>query len=441
MEWRIESSFPGLAWPAVPGPAGAAALALLFQLEDSQWLAPERLRAHQQAQLDLLLHHACMHVPYYRERLGSVPPSLERIPMLTRRALMEHFEALKSRQVPPAHGAIAELRTSGSTGEPVRVSKTQLSQLVWNALTLREHRWHRRELGAKLAAIRLAVGVGDTPSWGGATDGTVRTGPGAAFDPGRDVREQLDWLQGQRAQYLLTYPSNAQALAELSLARGIALPGLREVRTFGESLAPDLRALVREAWDVPVVDVYSANEVGYIALQCPAGEGYHVQSESLIVEVLDEHGRPCAPGELGRIVVTDLHNFATPLIRYEIGDYAEVAPPCACGRGLPALSRIAGRVRNMLVTADGRRFWPRLNSRRLRDIAPVLQHQAVQKEFDLVELRLVSAAPLDARQEADVRALVLSVMPPGMRLAFAYCDEIARGPAGKFEDFICAVAR
>ena len=441
MGWRIESSFPGLAWPAVPSPAGAATLALLFQLEDSQWLAPERLRAHQEAQLEELLRHACAHVPYYRERLGDIPPPLERIPLLTRRALMENFEALKSRQVPPTHGAVAELRTSGSTGAPVRVLKTQLSQLLWNALTLREHRWHRRELGGKLAAIRLAVGEGDTPSWGGATDGTVRTGPGAAFNPGRDVREQLEWLEQQRPQYLLTYPSNVQALAELSLARGTGLPGLREVRTFGESLPPGLRGLVREAWGVPVVDVYSANEVGYIALQCPSGEGYHVQSENLLAEILDERGRPCAPGEVGRVVVTDLHNFAMPLLRYEIGDYAEVAPPCACGRGLPALARIAGRVRNMLLTADGKRFWPLLNSRKLRDIAPVLQHQVVQKDFDLIELRLVSAAPLDARQEAEVRALVLSGMPQGMRLVFAYCDDIERGPGGKFEDFICAVAR
>ena len=138
------------------------------------------------------------------------------------------------------------------------------------------------------------------------------------------------------------------------------LPGLREVRTLGEASTPDLRALCREAWGVPLVDVYSAEEVGYIALQCPEHEHYHVQAESVLVEILDERGAPAPPGETGRVVVTDLHNFAMPLVRYEIGDYAEVGEPCACGRGLPVLRRIVGRVRNMLrdaraASATGRR--------------------------------------------------------------------------------------
>jgi phenylacetate-CoA ligase len=159
----------------------------------------------------------------------------------------------------------------------------------------------------------------------------------------------------------------------------------------------------------------------------------------VLVEILDERGRACAPGETGRVVVTDLHNFATPLVRYVIGDYAEVGEPCPCGRGLPVLSRIAGRVRNMLVTAHGKRLWPRLSDRRFRDIAPVLQRQAVQKELDLIELRLVTAKPLEASQEERLRALVLAGMPQGMRLELRYCQAIARGAGGKFEDFICEV--
>jgi phenylacetate-CoA ligase len=254
------------------------------------------------------------------------------------------------------------------------------------------------------------------------------------------VARQLAWLQRQAPQYLLSYPSNIAELARLSLSRGITLPGLLQVRTFGEMLAPEVRQLCREAWNVPLVDMYSANEIGYIALQCPGHEHYHVQSESVLVEILDSHGRACAPGETGRIVVTDLHNVATPLLRYEIGDYAEVGSPCACGRGLPVLSRIAGRVRNMLVTAEGKRFWPRLSSRKFREIAPVLQHQVVQKQFDLVELRLVTAAALDRAQEESLGALVLAGMPQGTRLEIRYLEEIQRGSGGKFEDFICEVS-
>src|SRR5438105_5774293 len=435
MDWRIQSVMPGMVWPAIPAPPGAAVLALLHQLEYTQWLAPERLLELQLEQREQLVQHARASVPYYRERLGG------ELPLLTRRDLMEHFDALKSERLPPEHGAVAELRTSGSTGAPVRVLKTQLSQVLWDAITLRDHRWHRRDLSGKLAAIRLGVSEQEAASWGGATDGVVATGPAASLSAGVDVERQLAWLLRQQPQYLLTYPSNVAALARLSLARKVALPGLREVRTFGEMLEADVRRLCREAWGVPLVDMYSANELGYIALQCPESEAYHVQAESVLVEILDERGRPCAPGEIGRVVLTDLHNFATPLVRYEIGDYAELGAACACGRGLPRLERIAGRVRNMLVTADGKRFWPRLSSRKFRDVAPVLQHQAVQKERDLIELRLVTAAPLDASQEQRLRTLVLDGMPKGMRLELRYCAEIARAPGGKFEDFICEVAQ
>ena len=158
-----------------------------------------------------------------------------------------------------------------------------------------------------------------------------------------------------------------------------------------------------------------------------------------MVEVLDQYGRPCATGETGRLVITDLHNLGTPLVRYEIADYAEVGAPCACGRGLPVLTRIAGRVRNMLVTADGKRYWPLLGSRKFIEVAPVLQHQVVQKSYQLLEARLVSAAPLDASQEARLREMILAAMPPGMQVVFRYFDDIPRGAGGKFEDFISEV--
>src|SRR3970282_1475490 len=99
--------------------------------------------------------------------------------------------------------------------------------------------------------------------------------------------------------YLLSHPSNLAELAKLSLAQNVRFPRLREVRTSGELLTQEVRDLCRQAWDVPVTDMYSANEVGYIALQCPQHEHYHVQPEDVIVEVLDERGEPCAPGQTG----------------------------------------------------------------------------------------------------------------------------------------------
>jgi phenylacetate-CoA ligase len=446
--WEFQSALPGVAWPAIPANDAAAALALLFQLEQSQWLSAESLRERQMRQLEILFRHAHASVPWYRESWGAafdpaLPLTQERfaaLPLLTRRDLQGNFETLKSRNIPAAHGTTGEARSSGSTGTPVRVLKTKLTILLWNVFTLRDHLWHRRDPKGKLAAIRHGITEGEFDNWGPATSGLVSTGPSVSLGIRTDIAAQLHWLQQHEPDYLMTYPSVLRELAQRSLERGVRLTRLREVRTLGELLTPEVRELCRQAWSVPVTDVYSADEVGYVALQCPQHEHYHIQSESVLVEILDDHDKPCAPGQVGRVVVTSLHNFATPLIRYELGDYAEPGEPCACGRGLPVLRRVMGRVRNMLVTASGKKYWPTFGARTLTEVAPVLQSQFAQKEFDLVEARLVIAAPVTTEQESRLRHRILSRLPQGFRLTIVYCEQISRGAGGKYEDFVCEVS-
>jgi phenylacetate-CoA ligase len=446
-DWELQSTLPGIAWPAVPGRDGATVLSLLFQLENSQWFPANRLLERQLSQIEVVLKYAHANVSWYRDRWGDAYDPARRLtmerfcalPELTRRELQGNFEALKSADIPAAHGATGEARSSGSTGTPVRVLKTQLTAMLWNVITLRDHIWHRRDLRGKLAAIRHGVAEGEFGNWGPATSDLAETGPSVVLGVRSDVEAQLSWLERHQPDYLMTYPSILRELALLSIARGVRLTNLREVRTFGELLSPETRALCREAWDVPATDVYSTEEAGYLALQCPQHEHYHVQSEGVLVEILDEQGRPCAPGQVGRVVVTSLHNFAMPLIRYELGDYAEFGEACPCGRGLPVLKRIAGRVRNTLVTASGSRYWPTFGARGLSEIAPVLQSQFVQKEFDLIEARLVTAVRPTSGQEEQMRKHVLTRLPAGFRLSFVYCDRISRSAGGKFEDFISEV--
>lgn len=420
-------------------------LALLFRLERSQWLPLDQLRQRQLGQLQALVRHALATVPHYREAWGAdydaaTPLTLERfaaLPLLTRRDLQERFDHLKSGGLPAGHGGMRESQSSGSTGTPVRILKTQLAGLFWNAFTLRDHAWHRRNLRGKLATIRHGIPAGESEHWGQATAGLVADGPSVVIGVRDSVETQLRWLEQQQPEYLMTYPSIAAELAKLVIAGGNRLAQLREVRTLGEVLTPEVRELCRQAWSVPVSDVYSAEEVGYIALQCPRHEHYHTLEEDILVEILDAQGIPCAPGQLGRVVVTSLHNFAMPLIRYELGDYAEFGEPCPCGRGLPVLRRVAGRVRNMLVTAAGEHYWPAFGTRSFTRIAPIRQCQLAQIECDLVEARLVTEGSLSAEQEDGLRGLILSRLPPGFRVRFAYREQIARGAGGKYEDFVC----
>ena len=445
--WRFLGPTPGNAWPVLPDAAASAVLALLLQLERSQWLAPAELEAEQSRQLDLVTRHAWNTVPHYRAAWEgcydpSQPMSRERLaalPVLSRRELQGRYQELKSRAAPPEHGGVVETRTSGSSGTPVRTLTSGVTGAMWKAITLRDHAWRRRNLAGKLAVIRRGHG-GVAASWGAATAGLLSTGQCVARDVDASQDAHLDWLAREQPAYLLTYPSLVVELARASLRRGLRLPGLLEVRTLGESLGPDVRALCRDAWDVPLADFYSAEEVGYIALQCPDYEHYHVQAENVVVEIIDQRGAPCPPGEVGRVVITTLHNFAMPLVRYEIGDYASFGTPCSCGRGLPVLERIAGRVNSMLVTSSGDRYWPVFRMRQAQDLMAIRQHQFVQKRFDLVEARLVVDRRPTAEQEEELLRHMAQLMPQGIRLQIVYCDALPRTAGGKWQDFISEVA-
>ncbi len=427
---------------------------LRHSLELSQWWSGEALQAWQFERLQKLLRHAYNHIPNYRRRLqdAGLDPRDDldterwrRLPILTRAELQRLGEVMNSRKLPPGHGPTQSIHTSGSTGMPIKALSTALTRLYWNAITLRDHAWHRRDLMGKLAAIR-AAGSDKLPSqglllpdWGPPTSDVYRTGPGALLSVQLDLREQATWLLLQNPDYLLTYPSNLMALAQYFMQTGQGIPRLRQVRTCGETVSPELREACRQAWGVPLVDMYSSQEVGYIALQCPEHEHYHVQSENVLVEILNADNEPCEPGEIGQVVITTLHNYAMPLIRYAIQDYAEAGTPCPCGRGLAVINRVMCRQRNMLVLPDGRRTWPTFPAKAWGHIAPIRQMQLVQKSLDLIEARLVTEPPLSTAQEQALAEVLRQRFRHPFQVEIRYMERIERGRNHKFEDFISEV--
>lgn len=431
-------------------------LRLLAQLEESERWDTVRIERAQYRRLGELLRHAHATVDFHRERLDragyepDAPLDAKRwqaLPLLTRRDLQDQGPALVARHIPESFGRRSTYRSSGSTGEPVRVLRTQLEQVYWHALTLRDHRWHGRDLDETLCTIR-AFPLDKTsvrsevvrPCWGPASSLLGAKGKLAMIPVATDVVRQAQWLVGHDPAYLLTYPSNLLALTDEFLSRGLRLPRLREIRTLGETLAPEVADRVRTFWKVPVVDLYSTEEVGLVALQCPSGsELYHVQSESVKVEVLGDDGQPCAPGGVGRVVATNLHNFAMPLLRYELGDYAEVGPRCPCGRGLPTLARILGRRRNMLVLPDGKRNWPLSGNYEYRDIAPIRRTQMVQRDREHIELRVVADRVVTAEEEMRLTQVIHRWLGHPFHVQFTYLEAFPENANGKFEDFISLV--
>jgi phenylacetate-CoA ligase len=125
-----------------------------------------------------------------------------------------------------------------------------------------------------------------------------------------------------------------------------------------------------------------------------------------------------------------------PLIRYELGDYAQVGEACSCGRGLPVLDRVIGGLRNMLTLPGGERTWPRLSTYTLADMPAIRQAQFVQREIGAIDLRLVVSRPLTDAEEAKLTRVIRDSLGHPFDIRFVYVERIERSAGGKFEDFL-----
>ena len=434
-------------------------MALQFQLERSQWLTPDELRLLQFQQLDLLFRHACTTVPLYRQRFtGRFSVSLkaehpieqlqniwQQIPLLTRTDLAEQHDKLVSTSIPKQHGKISEKETSGSSGTRLKISDTAANGLLWQSITLREHLWHQRYFPETYVGIRSGRYASDpnevkqSASWGPSTGSIFRTGTSASMYNRMSIENQAKNLVTLDPGYILGYPSNLQILGKYLKQNGIALPRLRQILTYGEMLLPESRVSCHESWGVDIADIYSCEEVGYIAIQCPENEHYHIQSEANLVEVLGDDDNQCKPGEIGRVVVTSLHNFAMPIIRYDIGDYVEVGDACECGRGLPVIKRILGRQRNRVRGLDGKRYWPDLSPEVWSEYAEVEELRLIQDAEDHIEIHILSRCDLETKQANELGEKLMQSLGEAFRFTIFYDRERQRPPSGKYQRFICLV--
>ena len=365
------------AWPPFIAAQPVSLPGMLAGLQQSQYWPAAAIAAGQSAQLLSLMEWAANQVPYYRqaqwpaETLGELTRAPERfwtiwrsLPVLTKAELRVQGPAMNAPEDPRLHLPLGKATTSGSTGISVEVLTTGITRAIWNATTLREYLWHKRDATKRLGAIRyFAKNLRDPRgmamnSWGPPFADYQPTGSAGFIYVSHPLNLLADWLRRFDPHYLVTYPSVAAPLLDELGDPSDKPPSLEEITFISEPLSAALEARVTEEWKIRVSEIYSANETGTIALRCAERGNLHVQSETILVEILDEAGQPCDIGQAGRVVVTPLHNFATPLVRYEIGDYATFGEPCACGRVLPVIRQVLGRVRNLVQTPDGRRYWP-----------------------------------------------------------------------------------
>jgi phenylacetate-CoA ligase len=457
---KLKSSLPGVAWPAVPTAQAAVLMALLRQYEESQWWSPEKLLSSQLEQLTILANHAARTVPFHAERLAlagflprrpMTPEIWRRLPVLTREDVRDGEKRLKASVYPPDFGGTSTASSGGSTGVPVRVLKTNVDGMMWQVAHLREFQWNDIDPGLEIANLRGATAFMNairkhpdalvhgrgviSPDWGPPATLLWETGKMGMLEPFDPIPDQAEFLISRRPSYLIMRPAGLRLLLCHFREQGLKLDSLKSVWTMSESVDESLRELCREIFGCPILSNYSTNETGYIGLQCPAGTNYHVVSESAFVEVVDAEGKACRPGEIGRVLVTPLHNFAMPLLRYQVGDEAEVGPPCACGRGLPTLTRIVGRLEDYVTLSSGVKRRVDIEHYKISEIRAVREFQLVQTSIERVELRLVTSRKLDHAEIERVGGVMRKSFDGYLEWGVVFVDSLPRTAAGKLRQF------
>ena len=443
----------GGAWPELPA---SYVWPAYLALDRSQWLDPEQLEEGQVRQLRTLLTHAVTRVPYYRDLFharGVRPDDIRtmddfrRLPVLSRGVYQAEAGRMHADGLPDGMQDVGTLSTSGTSGVPIDVRQTDRVHFWWLAFLLRDTEWSGIDPRGSLAAIRpikrpgavgrrFLEGVAQS-TWGDGLHSVIETGRSWVMDIHQDPRRQLAWLRRIDPDYLLSHPGNLEVLAGLALEEACRLPRLRVIQAISEMLTDAARARIAAAFGVPVRQVYTCSEAGYVASECPESGGWHVHAENVILEVLDEADQVCPPGATGRVVLTTLHNFLAPFLRYDIMDEAVVGPSrCACGRGLPTLARVVGKRLIMLQLPSGRVKTPSDLVYGLRKIGAIHQYQVVQRALDHVVVRVVPSAAWTADHARRVVAAVRTHFEATVRVDVNQVDRIAPTAGGKVHNVV-----
>lgn len=432
----------GLVQPAYERLRGRITPRLERELDASQWWPAERLADLQWRELGRLLDHARAAVPFYRDWFAAnrltpgelvATRDLSPLPVITRAQLMAAPERFKAQN--PAPGSYIKA-TGGSTGRPLRFWLDPRSDQWRLAMSRRGYAWAGCRPGERQVYLwssdfippgRVAL----------AKRGLHRLLQGQVYiDSFHLGPEQLDHalrlITRFRPRCLVAFTSAALILARWAQKRRWSPPaGLQSVITGAEGVSEAGRELLERTFACPVFETYGSREFMLAAAQCPAHAGLHVSSENLYLEVVDPAGRPAAAGQTGRVLVTDLHNHAQPFIRYQNDDLAAWAGgQCACGRGLPRLERIEGRLLDVLRSPDGREVTGTMFPHLLKDFAAITSYQAVQDRIDHLTLRLVLERRLGDAERQRLLAAVGGALP-GVTIDLVRVNEIARTPSGK----------
>jgi phenylacetate-CoA ligase len=431
----------------------------LQEFRAMQWRSPDEIRDLSWGRMRAMLAYAAAHSPFYRQKFEGAgikpedirePEDLVAVPITTKDELRETLRVnwpLTDDQAPHERSIVT---TTGSTGEPFSFPLDGDANNKRTAMMFRNIEWYGHRLGDRSARLwrtdhnrpildklkkevfgrRIEISTHDD-----------RTPEGSAIDEAK-LADWCERIRRYQPKAVDGYVSALTLLARYILENRVQGIHCEAIVTGGEYLSDHARKLLEEAFRCPVFNRYGGSEVGFVAHECGEHPDHklHVNAEIMWLELVNE-GHPASPGDLGEVIITDFSSRATPLIRYRVGDVGVAAPPsigCPCGRGLPLLDRIEGRINDLFVLPDGRVLVSHIWHKLFRDKDFVREFRLTQRRPDLVQVDVV----LDNRHvKAQYCALKRQVSEflPGCEVVWNEVDAIPFGPAGKLRHSVSEV--
>ena len=422
-------------------------------LEGTQWLSRAELVELTFRKLESLLKHCYETVPYYHEVMkarGFNPnklqsfDDLQRLPILTREILAKNFEKLKSSEISSFHAH--ESCSSGSTGQPARFMQDINFDTWCRAHQLRAYHW----CGGWKVGERFALIWGSPVYW---DKQTLARRVEAAFtnrielncnNIGRSNLERiLDRLSQFQPKLISGYSTALYLLCQLARERGVRLGQLQALQPNAEPTYDYMRKEMEDYFKVPVFDKYGSTETNIISHQSVVDNSIMcIQSENTHVEFINDNGFPCKNGEDGNLIATTLNNYSMPLIRYQTLD---VAAPleglCPSGRGFPLMSKIRGRLYDVILTKKGEKVHPQIFSNLFSNFSTVQWFQVVQDEVHTLDIHLLTHDQKRTELEKTFLKMINLRTGGDFSARFHYVSSLPQTKTGKHKLCVCNLSR
>ena len=414
-------------------------------LRKTQWLAPPQLLELQDEKLRRLVRHAYRNVPYYRRRMkdAKITPQdirgqrdLHKLPFLTKTDVREHiyFDILSENH---DKNQVLRITTSGSTGEPF-VCYADRAQLEFRwAATLRSQEWTGYQFGDPCVRLwHQTLGMSKSQAIRERLDAQLtRRKFIPVFEMSDDkLLEMAQEIASHKPVLMDGYAEALDFLAHYLKNHGSVSVRPKALMSSAQTLPESSRALIEEAFGCKVFDKYGSREFSGIAYECEAHSGHHVVGEGYIVEILRD-GEPAAPGEVGEVVITDLNNYCMPFIRYRIGDLAvavDQSQPCRCGRGLPLMGNIEGRVQSIIQGTDGRYVPGTFFAHYLKEFDhAIVRFQVVQEEQGAMTFSVVKGGRYSDDTLQEILATFREYLGSDMKIDVEFVENVELIRTGK----------